>query len=91
MIKRVYFDVETSGLDPEVNGVLQLAMIIEVDNKIVDEVNLFIKPFTSDIVDPEALKINKLNPSEDRFLEPRIAFKELLAVLDRHIDKYNTD
>ena len=89
-IKRFYFDLETSGLDPKTNAILQLACIMEINGEIKDKLTLFIKPFKTDIVTQEAFEIHGLDPSEDRFISPQKAFVELLKFLDKYINKYDT-
>ena len=85
MIKRFYFDLETSGLKPKENAILQLAAIYEEDDVIKDKLNLFIKPFKTDIVTQEAFEIHGLDPTEDRFISPQKAFIELLKFLDKNL------
>jgi len=90
VIKRFYFDLETSGLNPVDNAILQLSAIIEINGEVKETINLYIKPFTSDIVEQEAIEVNKLDYNNDkRFVYPRIAFKTLIDILDRYIDKYD--
>ena len=89
MIKRLYFDLETSGLDPKENAILQLAALYEEDDIIKDKLNIFIKPFKTDIITKEAFEINGLDPTEDRFISPQKAFIKILKFLDKYINKYN--
>jgi DNA polymerase III subunit epsilon len=50
MKKILWFDTETTGLDPNRNGLIQLAMIMDVDGKAVDEVQINTQPCPDDIV-----------------------------------------
>lgn len=89
-IKRFYFDLETSGLNPVRNGILQMALILEINDVIKEKHTFFIKPFKDDVIDPEATAIHGLDPTDGRFEEPEIVFKRLVAILDKYIDKYDT-
>lgn len=44
--KIIYFDLETTGLDPVMNTIHQVSMITEVNGHEVDRLNLFISPIT---------------------------------------------
>lgn len=48
--KILLFDCETTGLDPNRNGLIQLAMIMDIDGKIVDELQVNIRPFNEDMI-----------------------------------------
>jgi len=56
-MKVLYFDVETTGLNPNVDFVMQLSGLIEVDGEIVDEFNYFMQPPKGTAVSTEALKV----------------------------------
>ncbi len=48
MKKILFFDCETTGLDPNRNGLIQWASIIDIDGEAVDEVQINVKPFPND-------------------------------------------
>ncbi len=50
-IKRVFLDVETTGLDPNINGIWQIGAILDVDGKILGEFNQKMTVFPSKKVD----------------------------------------
>lgn len=62
---------------------------MEIDDKIVEKQTLFVKPFKADIIDPQATAIHGLDPSEERFIAPQKAFKQVEQMLDKHINKYD--
>ena len=49
MKKILWFDCETTGLDPNRNGMIQLAMIMDIDGEAVDELQINMKPFPNDV------------------------------------------
>lgn len=90
MQKLFYVDSETSGLNPVTQDILQLAFIIEIDGKIKENVNMQMQPFNYDTVDQRALDVNKLTIEKIKtFITPQTAYKELIKILNRYIDKYN--
>lgn len=89
-IKRVFIDVETTGLNPDKNGIIQLSGIIEVSGSLKDQFDFLICPLPTDIVEAKALSISGRTEEEVRKFEtPQEVHKKFLALLDKHIDKYN--
>lgn len=58
MIKIIFFDTETTGLDSKIHGMHQLAGDIIIDHQLVDRFDYRINPFKECEIDKEALKIS---------------------------------
>ena len=86
-MKEFWFDVETGGLDPKRDAILQIAGMIVVDGKVVEIFNYLLKPMEGKNVDPKALEINKIDPSCGQ--EPEAVYSQLLGLLDTYVSKYN--
>jgi len=87
--KVLYLDVETTGMDPLRNDIIQLAAIVEIDGKVVAEKNLKCQPLDWDNVSIEAINISgNTIESLQSYMPPAEAYKEFLALLDSHVDKY---
>ena len=95
MQKIFYVDTETTGLDPNVNGMIELAALVEVNRVIIDSIKLEMNPYSYNkpiIVSPEALAVNGRTMEELPGLpDSRSQFKAFVAFLDRHIDRFNRD
>lgn len=92
MNKKIYFDLETTGLDPIINGIIQIAGIIEVDGKEVEEFNMKLKPFELDVIEEEALKVSGTTREEIRtFEDPNLVYAKITSIFNKYIDKYNRD
>ncbi len=88
--KIFYFDVETTGLNPLSNGIIQLAWIIEVDGIEKSRNNLFIAPFEHDTISDEALEVNGLSREEIiSFMNPEDAFQHLEDSLSSYCDRFD--
>ncbi len=90
MSKILGFDVETTGLDPKKNDVVQLAAYVEIDDKLVGTKDFKCRPFDPQAVEDEALD------KQDRTLEeimewpdPRKTVSEFTAWTGQWIDKFN--
>jgi len=90
-VKTFYFDLETTGLNPEKHAIIQLAHIIDIDGEIVEEGEFLIRPYEKDLIDDEALKVNKRTREEIAgFEDPDVVFWEIVNdLLDKHIDRFD--
>ena len=81
MIKKIFYDVETTGLDSVSNGIHQLSGCIEIDGNVVEWFNFNVRPFQTDIIDSEAIKIS--NVSVEKIMsyeEPQIMYKKFITL-----------
>lgn len=89
-MKALYFDVETTGLDPVKNDVIQLAMIVEVDGLVVGELELKIQPHDYDNIDQAALDVHGITLEEIKtFLPPKEAHKQIVVFWEKFIKKFD--
>lgn len=89
-MKVFYFDVETTGLDPAGNGIVQLAYIMEKDGNIIYNGNLHIRPYPDTVIDKKALEVHGYTEEKiNTFMNPGIAFSIFLSTFDLFIDKYD--
>jgi len=88
--KVFWFDVETTGLIPKKHDIVQLGYIIEINHNIVEEGKFLAQPFNYDTIEKSALECNKLTIETIKtFPEPKKVHLQILALLDKYIDKYN--
>ena len=91
MKKILYFDTETTGLDPLKNGIIQFSGIIEIDNKVEEEFNFKIRPFETDEINSEALEVN--NVTKDQLKTFPTAEKSYILIeklFNTYIDRYDS-
>lgn len=89
-MKEVFIDVETTGTDPKVNGIIQLSGIIEIDSIERDRFDFKVKPFDGDVISDEALKVSGVTREMlSGFEAPNIVKAKLTSILSRYVDKYN--
>jgi len=90
MTKTLYLDTETTGLDSLKHGLIQLALIVDIDGEIQEEKNWHIRPFKGDLVANEALEVNGLTMEDLKGFPPADeVFKELLKFLGQYVDKFD--
>ena len=90
MDKILWVDTETTGVDHNVNGLIQFAAIVEIDGVDVDEININIQPFGSDKIDSSALCVTGISVDElKNFDNPKKAWMDITRTLSIHVDKYD--
>lgn len=90
MKKILYFDTETTGLDPKVNDIIQLSGFVEKDGKIIEKFNLKCRPRSEKTVNQQALDIQGRTLKEVmEWPERDKVFSQFVDILKRHINQYN--
>ena len=92
-MKIAWIDKETGGLDPKLHDITQIAAILEIDGRIVDELNLLVRPTSADRVSQEALDITKktLEQVMAHPLSMVEAHAALVGALARFVNKYDRE
>lgn len=94
MIKIIFIDTETGGVNAEKSALIQLSGIIEVDGTEKEKFNFYIKPFENSEVNEKALEVQGRTLEElrtDKYIDESIIYKKFLEILDKYIDKYDKD
>ena len=90
MSKLLHLDVETTGLYAPGAGLVQVAGIVEIDGEEVETFDLRCRPFPGDLLNKDALQIiGKTREELAARPDPADTFRELLDVLDRHVDRFD--
>ena len=89
--KILWLDTETTGLDPKLNDIWQLAYLIEIDGEVKEEGEMMIRPSNMDTVEDDALKIGGVTREELESLDYTIAdaVEDLKDVFGKYVDKYD--
>ena len=90
MKKTLFFDVETTGLDPVKNSIIQISGIIDIDGVIAEEFNYFCAPDKDAEISTEALKV--IGKTKEELLSyplPDVMYSQFLTLIEKHVDKYD--
>ncbi len=88
--KIAYIDSETTGSDSLQNDILTLSIIIEIDGKIVDKLNVEMQPFNYQSITDEALRINGMTIEQiKKFPSPNEAHKKIVALFEKYINRFD--
>lgn len=89
-IKLLYFDTETTGLDPIKNDIIQIAGIIEIDNEVKEEFNFKVQPHSYENISKEALEVNGVTIEQMKeFPTPQETLSKLIKLFDKYVFKFN--
>ena len=88
--KIFYFDLETTGVNNNENGIHQISAIIEVGGEVKEELNLFCKPFPNCVIVPEALAVGSVTLETVNAYPPESeAYKTIINTLNEYCDKFD--
>lgn len=91
-MKILYFDTETTGIDPKVNEIIQFAAVVEIDGVIVEQVNWRCQPTNYDSISPSALETTGLTVEEIKtYQSPSEMMSKIKNLFNTHIDKFNKE
>lgn len=89
MIKRIFIDTETGGLESKTDGLIQVAGLIDIDGEVQDTFNFEMKPPEGKIINNRALEVNGYDVDIlNGFPTSKEVFKNFTALLDKYINKY---
>ena len=89
MIK-IFYNLETTGLNPNKHGIHQIAGFVERDGKIVETFDIKTRPNPRAKIDPSALQVCKITEEEILSYSPmEVQYRSFIELLGRYIDPYN--
>jgi len=89
-MKILFFDTETTGLDPIKNDILTIGGIIEIDGEVKEEFYLEIQPFSYENISQYALDVNGLKIEDiKKYMTPEEGYRKLKSIFSKYINKYD--
>ena len=90
MIKKFFYDLETTGVDHRRNGIHQIAGCIEIDDEIVESFNFKVAPNPKAIIEEEALKVGGVTLEQIQDYEAMDkVFRKFKVLLSKYCDPYD--
>lgn len=89
-MKKIFFDLETTGTDYHKHGIHQLSGFVEIDNEIVEEFDFKVAPNPKAKIEPEALEVAGV--TEEQILaypEMSTVYKQFLKILSQYVNRYD--
>jgi DNA polymerase-3 subunit epsilon len=89
-MKKLFFDLETTGLDYKTNAIHQFSGCIELDGTIIESFNFKIKPFEGAVIVPKALETSNVTEEQIMAYPPaEEVFAEFMRMLSRYVKKFD--
>lgn len=89
-MKLLFFDLETTGVNPAKNGIHQISGMIEIDGVEKERFDFHVQPNPKAIIEEQALSVAGVTREQVLNYPPMgEVYKELVAMLGRYVDKFN--
>lgn len=89
-IKLLYFDVESTGVDPIVNDIIQISGIVEINDEVKEEFNFRVQPHSYENISKEALEVNGITIEQMKeYPTPQETLSKLIKIFDKYVFKFN--
>lgn len=89
-MKRLYYDLETTGLNPAKHGIHQIAGIIEINGATIEKFNIKLQPNPKCTIEQTALDIAGVTREQINNYQPFPAgYTEFVNTISKHVDQYN--
>lgn len=90
MAKLLYLDLETTGLFPWKNGVIQISGEVEIDGVTKESFNYKVQPFPDQVIEDAALKVTNTTREDLNMYDcPMDTFHKFRTMLERYVNKWN--
>lgn len=88
-IVKIFYDLETTGVDVRKHGIHALAGIVEVDGEVVEEFDYKVQPNPKAQIAPEAMTVGGVTPEIIQVYPPMgEIFKEFTTLLNKYVNPY---
>jgi len=101
--KLLFIDVETTGVNPESNGLTQISGCVQIGDEVVESFDYFVRPYPQDLIEIAALEVTGMNrrqfllPDHPDFLavpgqnfeDPKVVFERMADMLGKYVSKFD--
>jgi len=89
-IKRFFFDLETTGVRYTANAIYQIAILVEINGEVVQEIDWKMKPFEGAVIEDKALEVGGVTLDQiNAYPPPNEVFGKLMALLNKYVDRFD--
>lgn len=89
-MKKLFYDLETTGVNHRVNAIHQIAMLVDIDGQVEERLDWKIAPFEGSKIDDKALEIGRVTLEQIQgYPTPEEVFKNLIRLLNKYVDRYD--
>lgn len=89
-MKQLFIDTETTGTDPQVHGLIQIAGSVRIDGEVKERFDIKARPNLGKDVEAEALKVNGRTFEEIMaWPDSKTMYDTFVGILGKYVDKFN--
>lgn len=89
-MKKLWIDTETTGRNSRKHSLIQLAGIVEIDGKVMEEFDLRFRPFPGEFIDDQAMAVNRVDRTAMMDYPPaHESFDQFCRILERYVDVFD--
>jgi DNA polymerase-3 subunit epsilon len=89
MKKVLWFDLETTGIDPDRHGIIQFAGLAEIDGVVAESFEIKMQPHDGAVIEDEALAVSGFSREQIASFTPHAeAYKAIDGFLSRHVSRF---
>jgi len=89
-IVKIFYDLETTGVDFMKNGIHHISGLIEIDDEIRDEFDFRVKPHPKSVIEDKALEVSNTTREDlEGFAGMEVTYRKLLEILGKHCDRFD--
>ena len=90
-IVKLFYDLETTGLNHKRNCIHQLSGLIEVNGEVVEEIDLKLAPHPKAVIDADALKAGNVTMAQIiKYPEWKSQYRAFLSTISKYVDRYKS-
>lgn len=89
-MKLLYIDLETTGLNSGENAIIELAGILEIDDKVQESFSIYMKPDSDQEIDQNALDAISINRDTiDKYPTQKEGYTRFIKILEKYINVFD--
>lgn len=90
MTKKLFFDLETTGVILNQHGIHQIAGMVEINDRIKEKFDFRVKPRDGCVIDPEALKTGGVTEEEIlAYPSMKSVYNKLKMLLAKYVNRFD--
>ena len=89
-MKLVFFDLETTGVNPGKNGIHQISGTVEIDGVEQEKFDFHVQPNPKAVIEEQALAVGGVTREQIMAYPPMYeVYSQFVAMLGKYVDKFN--
>ncbi len=89
-MKLLFFDLETTGVNPGKNGIHQISGEIVINGKTMERFDFNVQPNPKCVIEEQALQVAGVTREQVMAYPPMdVVYRDFVSMLGKYVDKYN--